>query len=85
MGQQRTFASVAWSQKGKVTRRERFLAEMDAVIPWTRLFRRLLSRSARAERGLPTEGVREREAKMRAGPAGVGGNRNVGQKGPLWA
>src|ERR671925_2128892 len=37
MGDQRTFASVAWSQKGKVTRRERFLAEMDAVIPWERL------------------------------------------------
>jgi IS5 family transposase len=37
MGEQRTFASVAWSQKGKVTRRERFLAEMDAVIPWARL------------------------------------------------
>ncbi len=37
MSQQRTFASVAWSQKGKVTRRERFLAEMDAVIPWSRL------------------------------------------------
>src|SRR6266850_8491255 len=37
MGEQRTFASVAWSQKGKVTRRERFLAEMDAVIPWDRL------------------------------------------------
>jgi len=34
MSNQRTFASVAWSQKGKVTRRERFLAEMDAVIPW---------------------------------------------------
>jgi hypothetical protein len=31
---QRTFAGVAWGQKGKVTRRERFLAEMDAVIPW---------------------------------------------------
>jgi IS5 family transposase len=28
---------LAWSQKGKVTRRERFLAEMDAVIPWSRL------------------------------------------------
>jgi len=28
---------VAWNQKGKVTRRERFLAEMDAVIPWKRL------------------------------------------------
>ena len=37
MGEQRTFASVAWTQKGKVTRRERFLAEMDAVIPWARL------------------------------------------------
>ena len=37
MGTQRTFASVAWQQKGKVTRRERFLAEMDAVIPWAEL------------------------------------------------
>jgi IS5 family transposase len=37
MSNQRTFASVAWSQKGKVTRRERFLAEMNAVIPWERL------------------------------------------------
>src|SRR5512139_2203525 len=32
-------ASVAWTQKGKVTRRERFLAEMDAVIPWADLLR----------------------------------------------
>ena len=39
MGAQRTFASMAWSAKGKVTRRERFLAEMDAVIPWPRLLR----------------------------------------------
>jgi len=37
MGKQQTFASVAWTQKGKVTRRERFLAEMDAVIPWADL------------------------------------------------
>lgn len=34
---QTTFASLAWGSKGKVTRRERFLAEMDAVIPWPRL------------------------------------------------
>ena len=39
MGNQRTFASMAWNGKGKVTRRERFLAEMDAVIPWPRLAR----------------------------------------------
>ena len=37
MPTQRTFASVAWSRKGEVTRREGFLAEMDAVIPWARL------------------------------------------------
>jgi IS5 family transposase len=37
MGNLRTFASLAWSAKGKVTRRERFLAEMDGVIPWARL------------------------------------------------
>ena len=37
MAEQRTFAGIAWSQKGKVTRRERFLAEMDAVIPWAQL------------------------------------------------
>jgi hypothetical protein len=29
--------SMAWTAKGKVTRREQFLAEMDAVISWTRL------------------------------------------------
>ena len=37
MGDQRTFADLAWQHKGKVTRRERFLAEMDAVIPWAEL------------------------------------------------
>jgi IS5 family transposase len=35
--QQTTFASMAWQNKGKITRRERFLAEMNAVIPWSRL------------------------------------------------
>ena len=37
MGDQQSFASLAWNRKGKVTRRERFLAEMDAVIPWPQL------------------------------------------------
>jgi hypothetical protein len=30
---QMTFASAAYQHKGKVTRREHFLTEMDAVIP----------------------------------------------------
>jgi transposase, IS5 family len=37
MSEQRSFADLAWQQKGKVTRRERFLAEMNAVIPWARV------------------------------------------------
>lgn len=37
MGKQQTFSGLAWKNKGKVTRRERFLAEMNAVIPWNRL------------------------------------------------
>jgi IS5 family transposase len=34
---QTTFESAAWANKKKFTRRERFLSEMDAVIPWARL------------------------------------------------
>ena len=33
---QTTFASLAWNAKGRTTRRERFLAEMNAVMPWAR-------------------------------------------------
>ena len=31
---QTTFASATYDRKGKITRRERFLTEMDQVIPW---------------------------------------------------
>src|SRR5512135_1404562 len=51
MGDQRTFASMAWNAKGKITRRERFLAEMDAVIPWGRLFRLIEPHYPRAGNG----------------------------------
>jgi len=34
---QTTFASAAWEKKGKVTRRERFLGDMDQVIPWAQI------------------------------------------------
>lgn len=51
MGKQRTFASVAWQQKGKITRRERFLAEMDAVIPWGPLLALIAPHYPKAGRG----------------------------------
>lgn len=51
MAEQRTFAGIAWSQKGKVTRREQFLAEMDAVIPWTQLLALIAPYYPQAGRG----------------------------------
>jgi len=58
MSEQRTLASVAYETKGKVTRRERFLAEMDAVIPWATLLALVTPHYARPGRGrrpLPLE------------------------------
>jgi IS5 family transposase len=55
---QTTFASLAWKSKGKVTRRERFLAEMNAVIPWSRLLALIEPHYPRAGKGtqpLPLE------------------------------
>jgi IS5 family transposase len=51
MAKQRTFASLAWTTKGKVTRRERFLAEMNAVIPWPGLLALIEPHYPKAGRG----------------------------------
>jgi IS5 family transposase len=53
MSEQRTFAGLAWDSKKKVTRRERFLAEMDAVIPWAELIALITPHYPRAGRGRP--------------------------------
>ncbi|MEW5864102.1 MAG: IS5 family transposase [Pseudomonadota bacterium] len=50
---QLTFASAAWSAKGKTTRRERFLAEMNAVVPWARLVALIEPYYPKAGRGRP--------------------------------
>jgi IS5 family transposase len=44
---------MAWSGKGKVTRRERFLAEMDGVIPWQRLMALIAPHYPKPGRGRP--------------------------------
>lgn len=51
MTEQTSFAGLAWSTKGKVTRRERFLGEMDAVIPWKRLMALIEPHYAKPGRG----------------------------------
>ena len=39
MEQQLSFAQAEYAGKKKVTRRERFLGEMEQVVPWARLWR----------------------------------------------
>lgn len=51
MADQKTFAGLAWSAKGKTTRRERFLGEMNAVIPWERLIALIEPHYPKAGRG----------------------------------
>ena len=41
MAQQRSFAQAEYDAKRKTTRRDRFLAEMDIVVPWARLLEQL--------------------------------------------
>lgn len=51
MSEQGTFADLAWASKGKVTRRERFLGEMNAVIPWASLIRLIEPHYPKAGKG----------------------------------
>lgn len=53
MGSQRTFAGLAWTDKKRVTRRERFLAEMNAVIPWPELIGLIAPHYPKPKRGRP--------------------------------
>src|ERR1700736_1322520 len=64
MGNQRTFASLAWNGKGKVTRRERFLAEMEAVIPWLRLVRLIGTALPQSQPRSPAAGTGEDAADL---------------------
>jgi len=55
---QPSFASLAYSNKKRTTRRERFLGEMDQVIPWARLLkvvRRHYPKPGRGRRPMPLE------------------------------
>jgi IS5 family transposase len=53
MGEQRTLAGEAWSAKTKITKRERFLAEMNAVVPWRSLLALIAPHYPKGERGRP--------------------------------
>ncbi len=53
MQRQGSFAQAEYAGKKKQTRRDRFLAEMEEVVPWTRLVARLRPFYAKGERGRP--------------------------------
>jgi len=57
MGRQLSFAQSQYAGKQKTTRRDKFLAEMEAVMPWARLVALIAPRCPRGRRGRPPIGV----------------------------
>ena len=57
MMHQTTFAHAEFSAKKKHTRREQFLARMEAVIPWARLLAVIAPHYPKGERGRPPIGL----------------------------
>ena len=57
MSDQFTFADLVWQHKGKTTRREEFLNEMDQVIPWKRLIGLIEPYYPTGETGRPPLGL----------------------------
>jgi transposase, IS5 family len=53
MQRQGSFAEVEYGAKKKQTRRDKFLVEMQAVVPWSRLVERLAPLYPKGERGRP--------------------------------
>jgi len=57
MQRQGSFSQVEYAGKKKQTRRDKFLAEMEQVVPWARLVARLQPQYPRGERGRPPMGL----------------------------
>ena len=57
MTQQPSFAQVEFAAKQKVTRRERFLARMEELIPWAKLLAVIEPHYPKGERGRPPLGL----------------------------
>jgi len=57
MQRQGSFSQAEYAGKKKQTRRDKFLAEMELVVPWTRLVERLRPLYPKGERGRPPIGL----------------------------
>ncbi len=54
---QRTFSSLGLELHAKQTRRQRFLAEMDTIVPWRKLCRLIEPHYPKGARGRPPIGI----------------------------
>ena len=52
-----SFADLSYREKKEQTRREKFLAEMDAILPWKRLLGQIERRYPKGHRGRLPVGV----------------------------
>ena len=57
MQRQGSFAQAEYAGKKKQTRRDKFLAEMEQVVPWAQLVERLRPLYPKGERGRPPKGL----------------------------
>ena len=57
MQRQGSFSQAEYAGKKKQTRRDKFLAEMEQVVPWSRLVERLRPLYPKGERGRPPIGL----------------------------
>src|SRR5271165_1962135 len=57
MEKQMSFSQAEYAGKKKVTRRERFLSDMERVMPWARLVRVIEPHYPKGERGRPPIGI----------------------------
>jgi transposase, IS5 family len=57
MQRQGSFSQAEYAGKKKQTRRDKFLAEMEQVVPWARLVERLRPLYPKGERGRPPIGL----------------------------
>ena len=57
MEHQLSFAQEEYARKKKTTRRDKFLAEMNRVVPWARLVELILPHYPKGKRGRPPIGI----------------------------
>src|SRR3954462_3941705 len=76
MQRQGSFSQAEYAGKKKQTRRDKFLAEMEQVVPWMRLVERVRALFPEGERGRPPGGF--------GGGLGTGGARGPARRW-LWS